>query len=442
MTEGNTYSTTSSESRGIEDHARDLVSHLATGDYQYVVESFAPVYTDEYTAFLPESYEPYLKLEPESILEESWRALTSLYGPFESIAKVEAEASDEETIVELLLDCRHAQQELRIDFDDEQRITCFEFPSEYSSPKYVDQTEFDEREVTIQTGGFELEGTVSVPTGSDEPPGVVLVHGSGANNRDYAAGPNAILKDLAWGLASRGVTVLRYDKRTFATEFEPDGSDHIDSVVVDDAVAAVNQLIESGDVDPDRVFVVGHSLGGFCAPIIADRHGGLAGIVNLDGPLNQPLVEELTEGVTERWRFSDELSEYGQQQIDFIESERTRIEQDDFSDDETVFGQPGSLWRSTIEYEQNRSQLLQELDCPIFYSRTGRDYPEMARRSVDAVPDGLLTGDSQVVLYNDLNHYYQKGEIVPSSLLEVILFRKATSDLVVDDIVTWIDKLS
>ena len=45
-------------------------------------------------------------------------------------------------------------------------------------------------------------------------PGVVLVHGSGPNDRDESIGPNKPFRDLAEGLASRGIAVLRYDKRT------------------------------------------------------------------------------------------------------------------------------------------------------------------------------------------------------------------------------------
>ena len=44
--------------------------------------------------------------------------------------------------------------------------------------------------------------------------GVVLVHDSGPNDRDESIGPNKIFRDIAWGLASQGISVLRYDKRT------------------------------------------------------------------------------------------------------------------------------------------------------------------------------------------------------------------------------------
>ncbi|MCK7525181.1 MAG: hypothetical protein MZV64_50040 [Ignavibacteriales bacterium] len=53
-----------------------------------------------------------------------------------------------------------------------------------------------------------------MPKGAGPFPGLVLVHGSGPNNRDEELGPNKPFKDLAWGLATRGIAVLRYDKRS------------------------------------------------------------------------------------------------------------------------------------------------------------------------------------------------------------------------------------
>ena len=141
-------------------------------------------------------------------------------------------------------------------------------------------------------------GHLSMPTGSGPFPAVVLVAGSGPQDRDETIGPNAPLRDLAWGLASNGIAVLRYDKRTKAHGTEI--ASEIDTLTVreevtDDAVAAVDLLRATPGVDPGRVFLAGHSLGGYLAPrIAADANGRLAGIALLEAnarPL-QRLVED------------------------------------------------------------------------------------------------------------------------------------------------------
>ncbi|NTW08816.1 MAG: DUF3887 domain-containing protein, partial [Anaerolineaceae bacterium] len=89
-------------------------------------------------------------------------------------------------------------------------------PAAYIQPVYVDTSKFTEEEVTVGSGKWALPGTLTLPTGKGPFPAVVLVHGSGPNDRDETIGPNRPFRDIAWGLASHGIAVLRYDKRTNA----------------------------------------------------------------------------------------------------------------------------------------------------------------------------------------------------------------------------------
>src|SRR5437868_1155092 len=77
----------------------------------------------------------------------------------------------------------------------------------------VNRDTFDEREVTVGKGEWELPGTLGLPKGSGPFPAVVLVQGSGPQDRDETMGVNKPFQDIAWGLASNGIAVLRYDKR-------------------------------------------------------------------------------------------------------------------------------------------------------------------------------------------------------------------------------------
>lgn len=128
----------------------------------------------------------------------------------------------------------------------------------------------------VGQGKWELPATLTMPrnAAAGEPvPAVVLVHGSGPSNRDETIGPNKPFKDLAWGLASRGIAVLRYDKRTkvhgAAFTSEEAASFTVKEETIDDAVLAVKLLKTIDGIDPDRVFVVGHSLGATVGPRIA-----------------------------------------------------------------------------------------------------------------------------------------------------------------------------
>ena len=81
--------------------------------------------------------------------------------------------------------------------------------AEYEIPSYMIPEKFREKEVTIGTGEWQLPGTLTLPKSGEPFRAAVLVHGSGPNDRDETIGPNKPFRDLAWGLASRGVAVLR-----------------------------------------------------------------------------------------------------------------------------------------------------------------------------------------------------------------------------------------
>ncbi|WP_411093499.1 alpha/beta hydrolase family protein [Streptomyces sp. 049-1] len=165
-------------------------------------------------------------------------------------------------------------------------------------PPYSEPGRFSEHEVTVGTGPLAVSGTVSVPRGQAPGPGVVLLAGGGPFDRDETSGPNKPLKDLAWGLASRGTTVLRFDKATYA---HPDAAAAPDLTMTQEyvphAVDAVDLLRSHRSVDPERIFVLGHSMGGKVAPAVAVAAPTVAGLVIMAGD-TQPMHHAAVRVVT------------------------------------------------------------------------------------------------------------------------------------------------
>lgn len=144
----------------------------------------------------------------------------------------------------------------------------------------------DEKIIVGSKTKYPLDGILSIPDMTNGPfPAVVLVQGSGPSNMDEKIGAITPFKDLAEGLSKKGIAVLRYDKRTFVyrKEMKSDSGLTVKEETIEDAILAANLLREDSRINPIKVFIIGHSLGGMLAPRIDAEGGDFAGIVILGG---------------------------------------------------------------------------------------------------------------------------------------------------------------
>lgn len=150
--------------------------------------------------------------------------------------------------------------------------------------------------IVPSSGGAVLSGTLSVPDGESlRHPAIVFVHGSGPGTRLGGTPANPTFLLLANRLANQGIVVLRYDKRgigkstgTATEDWHP---------LADDLRAMVAYLKHSPDVDPNRIFVVGHSEGGLIVPLAANslHVRGLVLMAAPAIPLHDVLVKQGVE---------------------------------------------------------------------------------------------------------------------------------------------------
>ena len=141
-----------------------------------------------------------------------------------------------------------------------------------TTPEAGKSAAFDSVELALPVDGLgELPGILTVPKGEGPFPAVVLIHGSGANDMDETAGSIKPFRDIAEGLAAQGIAVYRFDKRTktFGEELMANTQFTLEDESVEDAVNAVQMLATRKEIDPDRILVLGHSLGGNAIPAIA-----------------------------------------------------------------------------------------------------------------------------------------------------------------------------
>lgn len=137
------------------------------------------------------------------------------------------------------------------------------------------------------TGGHQLAATLTMPQGATgRVPAVVTISGSGGQDRDeyipLVPGFRPF-RQVADTLGRRGIAVLRFDDRGIGES----GGSFVGSTSADfaeDVRSLVRWLRARPDIDPDRIFLLGHSEGGLIAPMVAAGDARLAGIVLMAGP--------------------------------------------------------------------------------------------------------------------------------------------------------------
>ncbi len=285
-------------------------------------------------------------------------------------------------------------------------------PKPLGPAAYVRPDSFVEKDVTVGSGRWALPATLSVPKGAGPFPAVVLVHGSGPLDRDETLGPNKPFRDLAWGLASQGIVVLRYDKRTFAhgdllRPVPPDFT--VQDETVNDALAAAALLRGTPGVNPAKVFLLGHSLGATLAPMIAERDPKLAGLILLAAD-----TEKAEEALLRQTAYL--LSQGGanpadqQKKLEEIRKAFTPLRQPakSVAPDTAIMGVPVGYWRDLDACDPLAA--ARKLSIPMFFLQGGRDYqvpPDQMQAFQTA-----LSGKREVTfkLYPKLNHLFIAGE--------------------------------
>ena len=224
----------------------------------------------------------------------------------------------------------------------------------------------------------ELPGILTLPTGDGPFPAVVLVHGSGPNDMDETIGNVKPFRDLAEGLAAKGVAVYRYDKRTytFGMKMAENHQGTLMEETVEDAVAAVQLLAQQDQIDASRIYVLGHSLGGNAIPMIdkmlKEQPASACGYVMMAGsPRN--LGELMREQYEFLFTVQPELMEQAQMDKEAILSDLDRLNDlDSLTDDDMVQGVYAPYWKWLAEYDQLK--MAEEITKPVLVLQGEEDW--------------------------------------------------------------------
>lgn len=287
-----------------------------------------------------------------------------------------------------------------------------------------------ERTVRVGQGEWAVDATLTLPSGKGPFPAILLVPGSGLNDRDVTIGRNKIFRDLAWGLGARGVVVLRAEKRL--TQYvEKFRAQHIlpslRTEFIDDAITATRMLQSMPEVDAKRVYVLGHSQGATFAPQIANEAGGVRGVVILAGSTRKPgeMIEEQVAHVLAQPNLS-ESERQGAEQALGVARQLKHLP----SDDNTfVGGMPAGYWRYFYTYDAGAEAA--KFPGRLLVIQNGRDY-EVTQEDFEGWKKALANRpDVTMKVAPKLNHVLQEGT-GPSTPAEYERLGGASPELIAD----------
>ncbi len=411
--------------------AQKFVKLLATAQFDSATSFFTPILSQQLSA---------------QKLQEIWQSLEQQQGTFKKQGEVRTEKVQGYHVVYVPCQFANGLLDAKIVVDEQQKIAGLFFvphqkTQSWQPPDYADPEQFTEIDTLKIPTTWQLPATLTLPNGPGPFPAVVLVHGSGPHDRDETIGPNKPFKDLAWGLATRGIAVLRYEKRT---HLYPNLIDSLKGQVtlieetVEDALSGVSFLRDILEVDPDKIIVLGHSLGGYAIPRIARYYPRLAGFIIMAGAA-RPLGELIQEQYRYIYGLDGKISNQEQKELQKIDSLVALTQNSDFLKQATptqlIFGAPPAYWLDLLSYHP--LQLAERLRKPVLVLQGGRDY-QVTRKDFELWQKHLKHNPKAVFkFYPTLNHLFMAGE----GMATPEEYQKAghVDRQVIEDIATWIN---
>jgi pimeloyl-ACP methyl ester carboxylesterase len=324
---------------------------------------------------------------------------------------------------------------------------------------------YAEEEVTYENrqAGVTLAGTLTIPEGTGPFPAVVLLSGSGPQNRNEELFNHRPFLVLADHLTRQGIAVLRADDRGVGGS-TGDFSKATTADFAEDGLAGVEFLKGRREIQSDRIGLIGHSEGGMMAPLAATRSSDVAFIVMLAGP-GQRLAEVVTfqilrgaksEGADEslcelRRSWCERLYALLAEDTDdataaeriralhatLTTEEKERLDWTDAKLDDRIRSQLKPWWRYAMQYDPRAT--LMKVRCPVLALNGERDMQVVAKDNIAAVSEALRAGgntQSTVLEIPGVNHAFQTAG--PGMELEYAKIEETIAPVVLRTISDWI----
>ncbi len=346
------------------------------GSRQEIADSFVKTMADQNFDQLTSAYryDDAMQKAMEQLTSQLSLAMEQL-GALETLETASEFAQGAYIIVRISAIFENQSVSINVVFDQEDQIAGVNF-SEYVAPSDAEAITLPQNAKEIETvliarDGKELPGSITLPASEELVPAVILVHGSGANDRNETLYGNTLFRDLAYHLAEQGIATFRYDKRTYlyGAEMAEDITMTVNEETVNDAVDAVAWLKQQEGIDPDRIYVLGHSLGGLCIGRIAAQTEA-AGYIMMAAPVSD-LATLMKAQITYLSQFAASEEEQAVYDASLKELEKLN-ELDQLDPSVAIAGAYPAYWQDLLNYDP--IEAAKTISQPVLVLQGEEDY--------------------------------------------------------------------
>ena len=272
------------------------------------------------------------------------------------------------------------------------------------------------------------------------------MNGSGASNMDEQIYRLTPFKDLAEGLAERGIASIRYDKRSFAHAAKMRKLNvTVREETIEDAILAAQLLRADPRIDPDAVFIVGHSMGAMLAPRIDAEGGNFRGLVLMAGTpkrLEEIVVRQLKQAGQSKGGLMKAI--VGLEDRIFSKKFDGLYEMPDEEAKKKKFAGSTTLYYFKEMGKKTAADYLRQSEKPVLILQGGMDFQVLPSEDFAAFQEQLQGRENvEYRLYEELNHVFVKG--IYNDILKAGKEYKVEQHIgadVIDDIAAFIRKNS
>ena len=430
------------------------------------LEVMSMLSTEQYEGLFEQSNEPMRQaLTSAEGYRAVWQGLLLQYGKYEGAESKGVQAIGGYTVHQVSARFERALIVFGVSFDREEGLAGLQI----LEVQPVEEAKEDAGQRLLLRPGApdETEAFLVMPEGSGPFPVVILIQGSGPNDKDESDYGMAPFRDLAEGFSMRGIATLRYDKYTLAhrgllmSDKALMASFTMKEEYVNDALAAWELL--SGDERFSGVFLLGHSQGAYAVPRVAAElpEGALNGMILLAGsPLSlTALIDRQSRDQLAGANLTPEQFSAAEAQLN-AEQERLMIIEQMGEEElkETLFYGSLSGWYLADEHAWAPVPLLMGMDLPLLVVQGGKDWQVKPEEGIQlwqkmlvmpgeqaALPDGsedpgkLITRpETDYLLYPDMTHLLFDLPGPSSGGAADYLEPYPASEVLLDDLADWI----